>query len=271
MRRLRSPKSDWNKRRYLLSAIAAGAVGLPLASLAAVLTQRGAWGLALDLPRALRSQIPADALVLETMLVSIAAPLAGVAIATNWTRPVSHRHPRPAIERVRRAAWRVAWQLILGALLFAASSTVLASAVGGATVSPVSDVAVPHATLFVVTLALGTAGALSAALLAHPLDAAAGAIGVSVLATFGVLTGGPGMASLSTGAINAALQASPLVAIASAADLDLLRSEWLYRLSPIAHLRFDYPTALATCGWYGGLTVAAFVAFTLTLKRRLHA
>ena len=55
--------------------------------------------------------------------------------------------------------------------------------------------------------------------------------------------------------MNAALLANPIVAVASAANIDLLRFEFLYQVSPIVHRTFDYPT------WY--LAVACFSAAAL--------
>ena len=68
-------------------------------------------------------------------------------------------------------------------------------------------------------------------------------------------------------AINAALAASPLVATASAASFDLLRTDVLYRLSPIAHVRFDYPDWPASVTLYLLLAAAGFAAVGVTLTR----
>ena len=82
---------------------------------------------------------------------------------------------------------------------------------------------------------------------------------MSLIATCGLLSLGSFSGDLPTPIVNAALLANPIVAVASAANVDLLRFEFLYQVSPIVHGTFDYPT------WYGAVacfSVAALIAAT---------
>jgi hypothetical protein len=50
--------------------------------------------------------------------------------------------------------------------------------------------------------------------------------------------------------LQAALTASPFVAVATAAQIDVVRLETFYQISPLAHMRVDYPSWQTVCGWY---------------------
>jgi len=56
-----------------------------------------------------------------------------------------------------------------------------------------------------------------------------------------------------------ALTASPLVALASVAHIDLVRTDTLYQVSPLAHLQVDLPTWPVVCGLYLAVTATCFV------------
>lgn len=242
------------------------AVAVPIVALAAVLTVDGQWRLLFDLPRTVRSQIAIETLLLETALMVIVAPLGGVALMARRLRPRG-----PSDTRMIWRAWRLAWPLGIGATALAASSALAVRALVGAPADPLQAIVIPHAALWAAAFALGALGALCASVLTDPLDAAACALGLAIAASAGVLVAGPIIGEAPIGAINAALQASPIVAIASAADFDILRMELLYRLSPLAHGRFDYPTWQATCGWYVGLAFALLLVQTQLLDRKTHA
>jgi len=247
------------------------AVVFPVVALAAVLIIDDGWRLWSDLPRLARSQTATDALLLETVLMVIVAPLGGVALVMRRLRRCDRLMRKPSEEGTLRSAWSLAWPLCVGATSFSVTSAVLAWTVLGMSSDPLPLIATSHAALWAATLAVAAGGALCASVLSHPLDAAACAVGLALMVAAGVLVAGPVIGNAPTSVINAALQASPIVAVASAADVDILRMDVLYRLSPLAHVRFDYPHWQATCGWYVGLAITVLVAMTRTFGRRTDA
>jgi len=177
--------------------------------------------------------VPVATLLAEASLSSVLAPLAGVA---TWPP--------------KRAAFA------LGA---AGAVIVLAGvAAFGAANADVRSLAAGQLTITVGALALVAIGAAFAALLHDVLDAAACAVAFGIVVTFGVLAAGPPVGSLPTPVVNAALLASPMVATASAANVDILRGDLLYRLSPIAHRRFEYPNGFSASALFGGVAAAGF-------------
>jgi hypothetical protein len=181
----------------------------------------------------IRGIVITDALVFEAVMVTIAAPLAGVWIASS----------RGSARATCRALAAMTGQFIGTSLLigFAVSR-------GGALDPGV--LLESRAALAATALALASAGALSATLFDNVLDAAGMSLLAVLLAAGGLLVAGPATSSLSERAINAGLLASPLIAATSAARIDLLRSAPLYELSPIAHRRFDYPAWSSVSAWY---------------------
>jgi hypothetical protein len=178
-------------------------------------------------------------LIVEAALSAVLAPLAGVA---TWL-------PR----RVAFACGAACAVIVIS----------LATAIG-ATTADVRSLAAAQLTVTVGALALAGVGAACAALLRDVLDAAACAVSIGLVATFGILAAGPRVGDLPTPLVNAALLASPVVASASAANVDILRGDILYQLSPIAHPRFEYPS------WYGAsalFTGVAAAGFTLAAAR----
>jgi len=89
----------------------------------------------------------------------------------------------------------------------------------------------------------------------------------AVVAALGVFAAGPLATDLPTGVVNAALLASPIVSAASAADIDLLRTDVLYRISPLAHGRFDYPSWYSPLVLYGTLLVISFAGTARALRK----
>jgi hypothetical protein len=107
-----------------------------------------------------------------------------------------------------------------------------------------------HLILLAVTLALSAWGALCAAWCRNPLDAVALSFVTVGVLSGGILVAGGVVAELPQTMIELALIASPLVAVASAAHVDLVRMDVLYQISPLAHMRFDYPAWETACGLY---------------------
>ena len=174
----------------------------------------------------------ADTLIVETAVSVVTAPLAGVLLATRRFRGLG----TSAIALAVLLAVSLLW------------TTLLVHAPWGASLAA-------HLTLGAAAVALGAAGAWFGSALPDPLDAVACAAAVVLAATCGLFATGYLGADLPTSIVNAALMANPIVAVASAAHIDVLRSEFLYQISPIAHRRFDYPE------WY--LAVMCFVVVAL--------
>jgi hypothetical protein len=179
------------------------------------------------------------ALLLEVTAVVVIAPLAGVALAVRDFRGL------------RRAV--IALALLGGGSL--ASAMLIAGV-------PWQTAMATHLTLGTAAIALAVFGAWCGATFRDPLDAAACSVAVVLLSTCGLFALGSLSADLPTPLVNAALLANPIVAVASAANIDLLRFEFLYQISPIAHGRFDYPAwyLAAACFSLVSLMAAAGVA-----------
>jgi hypothetical protein len=178
------------------------------------------------------------ALLWETTALVVIAPLAGVALAVRDFRGL------------RRAV--IVLALVAGVSMVAAMSARV----------PWQTVVATHLTLGTAAVALAVFGAWCGSTFRDPLDAAACSVAVVLIATCGLFALGSLSADLPTGLVNAALLANPIVAVASAANIDLLRFEFLYQISPIAHGRFDYPAwyLAAACFSLVSLMAAAGVA-----------
>jgi len=184
--------------------------------------------------------------IFEAAVLVVAAPLCGVALA---------------VRRLRGAAPAAA--LFVAALTVSALWTLSVlgwSAAGG-------RVLVSYATVGTVGFALAALGAWFGSIWSDPLDAAALSVGSALVAAFGIFAAGPLAANLPTAVVNAALMASPIVSAASAADVDLLRTDLLYRISPLAHGRFDYPPWFAPLAAYGTLLLISLAGTARALRR----
>ena len=173
----------------------------------------------------------ARTLLAEAAIVILAAPILGVAI-------------RPS----RRLAAAIVVLVIVGA---------------GAIVSrgpTLEAVALSQATLLAAACALAALGRLCRTAFRDSLDAAACSLVIALALTMGPLVAGPSAGNLPTPLLNAMLTVNPVAATASAAGIDLFRSEPLYRLSPIAHVRFAYAP------WPMPVAVFGLVAIIATLR-----
>lgn len=177
--------------------------------------------------------VASDAVLIEALLLVVVAPIAGVAIAS---RAGNARAAMASLGTV--VAFAIASSLAIGAAawqLGALDAAVLLRS---------------HATLAASALALGALGVFCASMFRDVLDAAAVALIVAVVAALGLLVAGPAVANVPEPAIDTGLVASPVVAIAASAGIDIIRGEVLYRLSPIAHRRFEYPAWHLASLWY---------------------
>lgn len=185
--------------------------------------------------------------ILEAAILVVAAPLCGVALALRRFR-----------DGRRAASWFVA-------LLVASAAGTLA--VGGWSPDAVRGVLLSHATLGVTGLALAALGAWLGSTFHDPLDAAAFSTGAALVAALGLFALGPLGSDLSTGIVNAALSASPIVSVAWATNVDLLRIELLYRISPLAHRQFEYPVWYSPLLWYGTLLLVSVAGTARSLRK----
>ena len=115
-------------------------------------------------------------------------------------------------------------------------------------------------------LALAAWGALCG-VFSDPLDAAAFSLIVVLVAAGGLLVAGASVADLPRRLVALALTASPLVVIASAANIDIVRMDLLYQISPLAHMQVDYPPGtrerVVSRSW-----VLCFLGLTLKFRTR---
>jgi hypothetical protein len=231
---------------YLAAAL------LPLvASVASLATavDGSAWA---DVTPSLLRAVTPDALLYSAVGVVVAAPLAGVAVA-------SFRR-RPGVERRRQPALRTVGQLALATAIFSVVSALLTIARLGLDAEAIRFAITSHAVLASVTVALAAFGAWLGSLFRDPLDAAALAVTATLTAAYGVLVAGAPVGELSAPILKAALLASPLMTVATAAQVDLVRTDIWYQISPLAHVRLEYPSWGMMCGAYLAAGCAGFFA-----------
>jgi hypothetical protein len=205
---------------------------------------------------AARRAATADALLYIAASAIVAAPLAGVSIASS-------RRPGSAIGLGTSVL--ALWPLVGAVGLFVAASAIVTTAGWGLEAEgALTFVATSHATLFAVTLALAAFGALCGTAFRDPLDAAACSTLIVLVATVGLFVAGAIVADVPRDLLNVALTASPLVAIVSAAHIDIVRMGLPYQMSPLAHLQVDYPAWYTACAGY--LTLAG-VCFAGTFRQ----
>lgn len=199
--------------RFLLQGAA-----LPVLTAFAVGAARGSW-----------RGVGSEALLLNAVVLTLAAPIAGVLGVRTRVAGGPGERPGPGL----RAAGALALFLAVSAAVCAASWGWSAEA-GGA-------LAASHATLATAALALASVGAVCAAVLSHELDAAAVGLTLALALSFGVLGLGPAAGDLPAPALRAALLANPLAATANAAGIDLLHSTFLYDATPLARRQIEHP------------------------------
>jgi hypothetical protein len=174
----------------------------------------------------------------------------------------------PAVGAVVRHAGGRSSTIAAAATLFAVVSGVLTAGWRVDQGDAVSYALRSHLPMLAVTLALSAWGAVCGAWFRNPLDAAGVSLLAALVASGGLLVGGGAVGDLPRPLIAAGLAASPLVALAAAAQIDILRTDVLYQISPLAHIQTDYPT-------WPGTTIAFVVAaaacwVTLSFIRTRH-
>jgi len=184
--------------------------------------------------------------ILEAAVLVVVAPLCGVALA---------------VRRLRGAAPAAA--LFAALLTLSALWTIVALGWSGAG----GRALVSYATVGTIGFALAALGAWCGSVWRDPLDAAACSVGIAMLAAFGIFAAGPLAANLPTPVVYAALIANPIVSAASAADVDIFRTDLLYRISPLAHGRFDYPAWFTPLAAYGTLLLISVAGTARALRK----
>lgn len=169
--------------------------------------------------------------------------------------------------------WQVAIVAAIAAVLPADAATVLIAAALLA-VSAVTGWANPLAVAQAHLVLLATVSAIGAASLAVRLSGRHRALGIAAAwACVVLLIGGPILVGPAIAAapnphpfILPVLAANPPVAIATCLDLDLLRTDRIYQLTPIPAYQFGYPSPLVTLGVYS----IAFVMLLALCCRALN-
>lgn len=191
-----------------------------------------------------------DALLVNGGVAVIAASLAGVVLAGG-----------------RDTGLRSLGRLSGLVVAFAVASGAMSFAAGAPPPRTVGTVAATHLAMIAGALAFGSFGILCGRVFRHPLDAAAVSLGAALLCTVGILVAGPVAAYAPPLLVDGALLASPLVTIATAARIDILRTDVLYRISPLAHVGTEYVAwPLATAVYF--VCTAIFVAAAVRVNRR---
>jgi hypothetical protein len=239
----------------------------------------------LDLSSPLVRGLMPDAFLYSTVALIVAAPLAGVSLASSpclgaplaslqddarrdgalaGLRDDAQRSgaPRRALQSAVRAAVRTSWPLVVAAVAFACSSAAVGLVLGGWAGGVIPVLARSHGALAAVGLGLALFGAVCGARFLDSLDAAAASLAAVGCLSCSVLVAGSGVANLPRTLVEWALTASPLVAVASAAHIDLTRTDTLYQISPLAHLQVDLPTWPVVCGVYLTAALTCFLGLT---------
>lgn len=203
--------------------------------------------------------LAAEALLYTSAALVVAAPLAGVVAMKIEQRAASGRGG----DGVARFTTRT---LVTTVLIFAAASALLTGLEWSGSEGGLAFVATSHATMTAVAFALGAFGAYCSAVWRDPLDAAAISLVVALVAAGGILVAGASVADASPRALQAGLMGSPFVAAATAAQIDVVRLETFYQISPLAHMRFDYPSWQASSGWYLAVGCVCFLGMTRRSK-----
>lgn len=228
----------------------AAAVCLPVLShglALAVNAERGGWW---PLSTPLRWSLAADAVLYTACCAIVAAPFAGVVVATKQAADTRADRVGPARP------------LAIAVLLFAIGSGLLTFVWSAGREDAVAFVLRSHATLLAVTLTLAGGGGVCAALLRDPLDAAAVSLAAALLAAGGLLVAGAPVADVPESLLAFGLAANPLVLVASAAHIDIVRMDLLYQISPLAHMRMNYPGWYGACAGYLAVALACFAGLT---------
>ncbi len=231
----------WTHAARWLSAAA-----VPVAAIAVLLAIDTRWS-GSGPPAAIRTRFTAEMWLAEAALLVIWAPLLGVVTAMRaWSSPDA---PADRTRSVRLVVGAI--QLGRPLLARVALMTAISAAIAVAMRTTIdADMLRSHATLGMAALTFAALGAACARMFREPLDAAACAIGIALVAAFALFAAGPVLDSTPRWLLRAVLVINPVVATAAAASIDILRMDMLYQLSPLAHRHVDYPVLTTTLAVY---------------------
>ena len=128
----------------------------------------------------------------------------------------------------------------------------------GTTGADVDTVVIATAVLVTAVTTMAGVSLALRSVCSNPLDAIAGSLIAAAILTFGVFAIGRFAGELPPALLNIALATNPLVATAAAANIDLFRTDFLYRTSPLPHLLFTYPSwrvSIAFFATLAGITI----------------
>jgi hypothetical protein len=257
--------ADKSRSRLATASLWLSALIIPFAAGAAALAVDGYFGGIGRWTAAARGQFASRVFLIEAALVIIGAPVAGVL-------SVRKREDSDASSALTRETgfgsriWLVACPLIISVTMVTAASAV--TMIGLAPAVEPATLAISHAIFWAAALLLAALGAMCAAWVAEPLDAAASALAIALIVGLGLFAAGPVIETMPRRLVDVALLANPIVASAAAANVDIFRMEPFYRLSPLAHIQIDYPAPVSTFIWYALIAVAMFVVSARGLGHR---
>jgi hypothetical protein len=212
----------------------------------------------------LRGMLP-DALLYSAWALVVGAPLIGVSVVSTL-RKKNDAHPLFASSQLPLIARYLGQSFVAVVAPFVSVSAIFFMAAWGTDRDALTFVLTSHAVLAAAALSLVAFGGLCAAVCADVLDAAACAVCVVLVATAGVLVAGAAVADAPRVLVDAALTASPIVTIASAANVDVVRMDVLYQISPLSHIGFEYPAWYSACGWYLFAASACLIGTSLKMR-----
>jgi len=178
-------------------------------------------------------------LLMEAALLVLWAPVLGLLTAS--------RVMRRGVVLVN--AWQLSRALAIRISLVSLASIAVVLAMR--TTMSVSVLGVSHLMLWTAAFTFAMVGAACLPLCREPLDGAACAVAISCIGALMLFAAGPILDSVPAWLVNAALTINPVAATAAAADIDLWRTDLLYRLSPIAHRDIASPALSTTFATYG--------------------
>lgn len=193
------------------------------------------------------------ALLYSTGLLIAAAPVAGVAIGCR-------ERLRAKVAGAASTAARIVVSLVVGALAFAAAAAASTLTIGLFAGEDFSMALLgAHAVQGIAALAIGLGGAVLACWFRNPLDAAAWAVTLTWVGSFGILGAGTLVERLPHALVEWTLGASPLMVVATAARIDVLRTDIVYQISPLAHAQMQLPDWPIVSAGYLSLAAACAV------------
>ena len=195
--------------------------------------------------------MPASAVQLflaEAAVLLVMAPLAGVFTAFRVRSRCAGLEAGATLSRMLTAAFWLLRGLLVRVTALVGASLLFAFIVG--TALDTAALLRFHVVLWAAAMAMAALGSACASACREPLDGAACAVGITVIATAGVFVAGPALDNISGHWLDGILLANPLVAAAATADIDVFRMHPIYQLSSIAHRQFDYPAAATTLTTY---------------------